>query len=133
VIETLRALYEMGGLARRNPAFVASDVRRSWAVVKTMRQFRLDNPTSPWSGKPVKEVHHVVPVAVGIRLGHPEWAADPANMVAMGSRNEHYILGHMNKSWRAWNSNLRETIGQGRVAEWATLKEIATLESSDPE
>jgi hypothetical protein len=105
ISDTAATSVEFLGFRRRNKPFVTQDRRRSWEVVKSMRQFRQENPLSPWSGRPVKEVHHIQPVSVA-----PELAADHANMIGFGSRDEHYVLGHMNVSWQTYNPMVWSTI-----------------------
>jgi hypothetical protein len=75
-----------------------------------MRKFREQNPTSPWSGKPTKEIHHIIPVSVA-----PDRAADPDNFFPFGSRDEHYIVGHLGISWIVWNQNLNATVDTVRA------------------
>jgi hypothetical protein len=71
-----------------------------------MRAFREANPLCSWSGKPVKEVHHILPVSVA-----PELAAEPGNMLGMADRSEHYVLGHNNRSWQSFNRGLLAVLG----------------------
>jgi len=94
-------LFEWAGFARRNPSWVTRNARRSWAVTKAMRAFRQDNPESWWSGKPTKEVHHIVPVSVDA-----ERAGDPSNMFPTAGRDEHYVVGHLGISWSVYNRSI---------------------------
>ena len=106
MIDTLQSTAMLASFARRNPSYTAQSLRRAWRVVKAMRDYKEKYKVSPWSGEPIKEVHHVVPVAACVMMGKPELAWTESNLFGMASRKEHYYLGHLGKSWHHWNRDL---------------------------
>lgn len=90
-------------------------IRDTWAYRKAMREYAKtvrhceDCGAPKMLGRIRLEVHHRVPVHVA-----PERAADKANFICLCA-SCHFEDGHLG-NYRAWNSNLDETIREKRRA-----------------
>ena len=86
----------------RHPIEALRNPRRMWAVRKVMKQYAKAYPVCEWTGSRKIEVHHIRPIHV-----RPELAADPDNMIGLGARDVHRVVGH-GGNFQMWIPNVRE-------------------------
>jgi hypothetical protein len=76
--------------------------RYSPATKKAMAEYRKQHPRCEWDGCSEKvDVHHIVPVHVD-----PTLAADPENLISLGSARCHLCAGH-GGDYQQWIDNVR--------------------------
>jgi len=103
------------------PRSLVDQVRTSWACTKAKRACVVAHPYCAVCSARATflsrglEAHHIVPVAVSVRQGHPEWASDPENLVTL-CRVCHGWIAHHNRNFREYNANLPATIREVRAA-----------------
>jgi hypothetical protein len=87
----------------RHPIYTLTKPRSAWATRKAVKAYRKEHPVCEWDGKttPV-HVHHVVPIAVD-----PGRAADPENMISLGAKRNHLVVGHAG-NWRRYVLNVKK-------------------------
>lgn len=87
----------------RHPILAVVCPRDAWATRKAMKEYAKAHPVCEWDGKTTPiEVHHIVPIAA-----NPDLAADPKNMISLGARRNHFVVGHA-CDWKQSVRNVRE-------------------------
>jgi hypothetical protein len=81
-------------------------IRYSKDVKKAMEAYRNENPMCEWDACSTDiHVHHIIPVHVD-----PSRAADPSNMVSLGSKRCHLAIGHAGSWGTRYVRNVRTII-----------------------
>lgn len=78
----------------RHPGFTVKSPRKAWSTRKAMKAYALLNPKCEYCGCTPIHVHHIEPISEA-----PERAADPRNMLSLGSKRCHLVIGHAG-NWR---------------------------------
>ena len=87
----------------RHPILAVVCPRDAWATRKAMKEYAKAHPVCEWDGRTTPiEVHHIVPIAA-----NPDLAADPKNMISLGARRNHLVIGHAG-NWKQSVRNVRE-------------------------
>lgn len=97
-------------------ALCGAGVRRDFATIRAMREYRAEHPRCEVCNWPRVHVHHVAPVE-----SFPELAACPTNFVSL-CEIHHWWAGHCGNSGKRYNANMRATVAALRAAYEATAQ-----------
>lgn len=81
-----------------------AQIRRLPDVRKALHQYRVANPRCEWDNCSNDiEVHHIKPVAI-----YPELASNTNNMISLGAKRCHLVIGHANNYALFYLENIKE-------------------------
>jgi hypothetical protein len=91
----------------------ASNIRNRADVRKAMTEYRQAHPRCEWDNCSDQiEVHHIKPISV-----YPELASDTNNMISLGAKRCHLVVGHGNNYGKYYIENIREICRLRIIAE----------------